>query len=122
MLVPIVDRWADGRPAGEPLFPAPNGGYLREANWKRSVDWPGAKHRAGLPDIRIHDLRHTAASLWLTSGADPKVVQRVLGHATATMTLDLYGHLVDSSLWDAASRIGGKTGAKIVKSIGGEDG
>jgi hypothetical protein len=33
--------------------------------------------------VRVHDLRHTAASLWLAAGADPKVVQRVLGHATA---------------------------------------
>jgi len=48
---------------------------------------------------RVHDLRHTAASLWLAAGAAPKVVQRVLGHATAAMTVDLYGHLVDASLW-----------------------
>jgi integrase len=37
----------------------------------------------------VHNLRHTAASRWLGRGADPKVVQRVLGHATATMTMDL---------------------------------
>jgi Phage integrase family len=61
--------------------------------------------------VRVHDLRHTAASLWLAAGADPKVVQRVLGHATAAMTLDLYGHLVDASLWQAAHLIGGTTGA-----------
>ena len=55
---------------------------------------------------RTHDLRHTAASLWLAAGADPKVVQRVLGHATAAMTMDLYGHLADASLWQAARLIG----------------
>jgi hypothetical protein len=66
---------------------------------------------AGVPDVRVHDLRHTAASLWLAAGADPKVVQRVLGHATAAMTMDLYGHLVDASLWQAARLIGGTTGA-----------
>ena len=60
---------------------------------------------------RTHDLRHTAASLRLTAGADPKVVQRVLGHATTAMTMDLYGHLVDASLWQAARLIGGTTGA-----------
>ena len=63
------------------------------------------------PDVRVHNLRHTAASLWLAAGADPKVVQRVLGHATAAMTMDLYGHLVDASLWQAAHLIGGTTGA-----------
>ena len=60
--------------------------------------------------MRVHDLRHTAASLWLAAGADPKVVQRVLGHATAAMTLDLYGHLVDASLWQAARLIGAPRG------------
>jgi hypothetical protein len=40
-------------------------------------------------------------SIWLAAGADPKVVQRVLGHATASMTMDLYGHLVVGNLWQA---------------------
>jgi Phage integrase family len=70
----------------------------------------GIWQRQGVPDVRVHDLRHTAASLWLAAGADPKVVQRVLGHATAAMTMDLYGHLVDASLWQAARLIGGTTG------------
>jgi hypothetical protein len=39
------------------------------------------------------------------------VVRRVLGHATATMTMDLYGHLVDANLWQAAQLVGGTTGA-----------
>ncbi len=55
----------------------------------------------------MHDLRHTAASLWLGAGADPKAVQRILGHASAAMTMDLYGHLIDDdNLWDAATRVG----------------
>ena len=66
-----------------------------------------ARMAAGVPDVRVHDLRHTTASLWLAAGADPKVVQRVLGHAIAAMTMDLYGHLVDASLWQAARLIGG---------------
>jgi hypothetical protein len=48
--------------------------------------------------------------VWLASGADPKVVQRVLGHATAAMTMDLYGHMIDRNLWDAAQRLGGHHG------------
>jgi integrase len=66
----------------------------------------------GGPSLRVHDLRHTAASVWLASGADPKVVQRVLGHATAAMTMDLYGHMIDRNLWDAAQRLRGTTGAR----------
>jgi integrase len=51
--------------------------------------------------------RRTAASVWLASSADPKVVQRVLGHASASMTMDLCGHLVDTNLWQAAQLVGG---------------
>jgi Phage integrase family len=109
-LVPIVDRWAADRPADAWMFPAPEGGPLRESNWKRSVDWPAAREAIGVRTLRVHDLRHTAASIWLAYGADPKVVQRVLGHATATMTMDLYGHLLDASLWLAADKIGDISG------------
>jgi len=109
-LVPIIDRWSAGKEPQAWLFAAPGGGPLRESNWKRSVGWRAARVAAGVPDVRVHDLRHTAASQWLAAGADPKVVQRVLGHATAAMTMGLYGHLVDASLWQAAMLIGGTTG------------
>ena len=109
-LVPIVDRWSAGKEPGAWLFDAPEGGPLRESNWKRSVGWRAAKAAAGVGGVRVHDLRHTAASLWLAAGADPKGVQQVLGHATAAMTMDLYGHMVDASLWQAARLVGGTTG------------
>jgi integrase len=105
------DRSASKNP-GEWLFAAPAGGPLRETNWQRSVSWREAKATIGRPELRVHDLRHTAASVWLASGADPKVVQRVLGHATAAMTMDLYGHMIDRNLWDAAQRLGGTTGTR----------
>ena len=110
-LVPVVDRWTEGKTAGDWLFPAPNGGPLSEPNWKRSVGWAAAVHKIGRPTLRVHDLRHTCASLWLGAGADPKVVQRILGHAFAAMTLDLYGHLIDHNLGAAAKRVGGILGA-----------
>ena len=55
-------------------------------------------------------MRLPAASVWLAEGADPKVVQHVLGHATAAMTMDLYGHLLDANLWAAADKIGDISG------------
>lgn len=109
-LVPIVDRWSKGKKPGAWLFHAPNGGPLSESNWKRTVDWTAAKGAVGIKALRVHDLRHTAASVWLGAGADPKVVQRMLGHASAAMTMDLYGHLIDQNLWDAAKRVGESTG------------
>jgi integrase len=110
-LVPIVDRWSSGKAPDAWLFGAPRGGPLRESNWKRSVGWGAAIKTVGLRGFRVHDLRHTAASVWLGARADPKVVQRVLGHATAAMTMDLYGHLVDANLWEAARAVGGILGA-----------
>jgi integrase len=109
-VVPIVERWAAGKSAGEWLFSAPAGGPLRETNWKRSVGWREAIAAIGRPELRVHDLRHTAASVWLGSGADPKVVQRVLGHASAAMTMNLYGHLIDQNLWAAAAQLGDISG------------
>ena len=108
----VVARWADGRAADDWLFAAPEGGPLSESNWKRSIGWARATSAIGRPTLRHHDLRHTAASIWLVAGADPKVVQRVLGHASAAMTMDLYGHLIDRNLWEAADRVGGATGAR----------
>jgi integrase len=110
-LVPIVERWSAGKFSDSWLFGAPNGGPLRESNWKRSVGWSAATSAAGVQGFRVHDLRHTAASVWLGARADPKVVQRVLGHATASMTMDLYGHMMDASLWEAAQAVGGILGA-----------
>ena len=48
---------------------------------------------AGVPDLRVHDLRHTAATLLLTRGVHPKIVQEMLGHSTITLTLDTYSHV-----------------------------
>ena len=68
--------------------------------------WVAATKEIESPGLRVHDLRHTAASVWLGAGADPKVVQRVLGDASAAMTMDLYGHLIAQDLWDAAEWVG----------------
>ena len=87
--MPVVERWAAGKSASDWLFSAPGGGPLRETHWKRSVVWREAIAAIGRPELRVHDLRHTVASVWLGSGADPKVVQTVLGHASVAMTMDL---------------------------------
>ena len=55
--------------------------------------WIKLVRRAGLKSIRLHDARHTHASLMLKQGIHPKVVQERLGHATISTTLDLYSHI-----------------------------
>jgi integrase len=57
-----------------------------------------ACERSAVPRLTPHELRHTAASLAIASGADIKVVQQMLGHKSATMTLDQYGHLFGDRL------------------------
>ncbi len=61
--------------------------------------------QAGLPDIRFHDLRHSAATLLLSEEVHPKVVQEMLGHSTISMTMDIYSHVLPSMQQDAVSRL-----------------
>ncbi len=61
--------------------------------------------KAGLPERRFHDLRHTAATLMLLNGEHPKVVQTRLGHSTIQMTIDLYSHAMPSMDREAADRL-----------------
>ena len=89
LVIPVVEAWADGRGPDDLLFPAPEGGYLLTRNWRRAVHW--ADTASG---HRPHDLRHTAASLWISAGVDIKTVSAWLGHSTAKLTLDTYGHLM----------------------------
>jgi integrase len=58
--------------------------------------------KAGLPLIRFHDLRHTAATLMLGRGIHPKIVSEMLGHATVAITLDLYSHVTPTMQRQAA--------------------
>lgn len=61
--------------------------------------------QAGLPAIRFHDLRHTAATLMLGQGVHPKVVSDLLGHATVAITLDLYSHVLPTMHKEAAGKM-----------------
>jgi integrase len=59
-------------------------------------------HRAGLPVIRFHDLRHTTATLLLAQGIHPKIVSEMLGHTTIGITLDTYSHILPAMQREAA--------------------
>jgi integrase len=61
--------------------------------------------KADLPDIRFHDLRHSAATLLLSLGVHPKVVQEVLGHSQISMTMDIYSHVMPSMHQDAMDKL-----------------
>ena len=57
--------------------------------------------KAGLKDVRFHDLRHTFASLMLLRGAKPKVISEALGHASVGFTMDVYSHIIEGMQADA---------------------
>jgi integrase len=111
-----------GKRPDDLVFTATNGGALRAQVFQRAV-LTRAAASIGLDHFHPHEFRHTAASLAIAAGADIKVVQQMLGHKSATMTLDLYGHLFEDRLdevaaaMDAARRSRGLTSA-----VGGTDG
>lgn len=64
-----------------------------------------AVNRTGLPMIRLHDLRHTWATRALEAGVSPRVVADQLGHATVTITLDVYSHVTPSLARDVVDQV-----------------
>lgn len=84
-------------PDGEPPRPQSVTGARSNRTWYAS-----ALRRAGVPMVSPHELRHTAASIAVHAGANVKALQRMLGHASASMTLDVYADLFDSDLDDVA--------------------
>jgi integrase len=77
------------------VFATESGTLINPSNLRNRSFKPLLKH-AGLPDICFHDLRHTCATLLLSQGTHPKLVQELLGHATIAMTLDTYSHFLPS--------------------------
>ena len=81
--------------------------HLDEAGVRSSRYWRQAVKMSMLPPIRLHDLRHTLATLTLQAGIHPKVVSERLGHATVSITLDTYSHAIPAMQEEAAALIAG---------------
>ena len=114
-----------GKGRDDLVFTDLRGGVLRNSNWRARVFEPAveslrtasieqrtkevaASGQASTPEFPVitpHDLRHTAASLAVSAGANVKAVQRMLGHAKASMTLDTYADLFDDDLDDVAASL-----------------
>ena len=78
------------------VFPSPRGHVLNDDNFRHRVFRPAVR-RTGLTGFRFHDLRHTFASLLIAQGADVVAVSRQLGHASPSITLNVYAHLFDQA-------------------------
>jgi integrase len=75
------------------IFAAEAGTIINPSNLRNRSFGPLLK-RAGLPQIRFHDLRHTCATLLLSKNVNPKIVSEMLGHSSISITLDIYSHLL----------------------------
>ncbi len=93
------DRWQEN----DLVFPSSVGTPWEKRNMFRY--YKRFLKQAGLPDIRFHDLRHSAATLMPQQGVSAKVVQQVLGHADITLTLNTYSQVSPTMQAEAAAKV-----------------
>jgi len=103
-LRPALEQLCEGLGPNDHVFVDEDGNHLRQPNVAKSWFLAG-QARAGIERLTPHDLRHTAASLAISEGANPKAVQAMLGHKSAAMTLDVYADLFPDDLDDVAVRL-----------------
>lgn len=108
--VPIADEVLDdlaaltrGRGRNDLVYLTPNGAQYRKDNYRRTFQ--AAVTAAGLGEVRVHDLRHSAVSIAIAAGASVKLVQRMVGHASAAITLDVYAGLFEQELATISQRV-----------------
>jgi integrase len=110
----------EGKKPADRVFTTRRGRPLRNSNLRHHVFDP-AVTRAGLAPLTPHDLRDTAASLSISAGANVKTIQRMLGHASAAMTLDIYAGLFDDDLDSVGERLSDAAGADAADSVRTEE-
>jgi integrase len=103
-LLPYLARQCEGKDRDGLLWPDDVGGHSRRPH-PTSGWFAKAVTASGVPRVTPHDLRHTAASLAVSAGANVKAVQKMLGHASAAMTVDVYADLFDDDLEAVATAL-----------------
>jgi len=93
------------------VFTTVEGNYIALTTLRRAFN--SVLKQAGLPHMRFHDLRHSAATILLSRGTHPKVVQEILGHSQIAMTLDVYSHVLPSMQEDVTKRWDDDFGAPV---------
>ena len=109
LMVADLKKWRLACPKSDLdlVFPNEAGNPLNHGNMLNRHFYPALK-AAGIPRIRFHDLRHTYASLMIEQGESIKYIQSQLGHATPTITLNVYAHLMKPVNQEAARRLEGR--------------
>jgi integrase len=113
-VVEELAKTCEGKELDDLIWPSRSGGYLAPPSahdsWLAGAVARCQKTDKKFPRVTAHALRHTAASLAISSGANVKVVQRMLGHASAAMTLDVYADLFDDDLTAVADKLDASVG------------
>lgn len=114
-LVMVEDSSGKKRPVKQtdetPVCCSDAGAWLDPTNVYRW--WSGYRAAIGFPDLKMHELRHTSATLLLGNGVDVKTVQHRLGHASSSLTLDQYAHAIPANDAAAADLMGAIMGANV---------
>ena len=105
VLVDELSQQIEGRPASSPAFLSPLRYRLRPNAWVKAVYWAEATRRIGHEGLRVHDLRHTYATILRAAGADLKLLQASMGHESIHTTAHVYAHLYTDELVALTSAI-----------------
>jgi len=108
----ILKARIEGRRPNDLVFPAPEGGHLRNGNWRGRSGWEEAIESLDLNGVTPHDLRRTFGSLARLAGADLRWIQKAMGHASITTTARIYAHLYDDELDTVADALNDLRGPK----------
>lgn len=101
----ILKARIEGRRPNDLSFPAPEGGHLRNGNWRARSGRDKAIESLGLEGVTPHDLRRTFGSLARLAGADLRWTQKAMGHASITTTARIHAHLHDDELDTVAAAL-----------------
>ncbi len=85
------------------VFTTPTGGALDDSKVRK--EFLAVLEKAQLPRLRLHDLRHTCATLLIAQGAHPRIVMETLGHSQISITMDLYSHVTAPMQAEAADKM-----------------
>lgn len=118
-LAPAITEACKGRHPDDLVFPDGNGNYMRPPHTGLNrVSWLDAAVKAAkVSRVTPHDLRHTFASFAVSAGANVKALQRMMGHASAAMTLDVYAELFDDDMDAVAIALDAAVSKQVVPKV-----
>lgn len=112
-LAPMLDDAANGQDPLDFLWRSAQGHVWRPQSFRKRSGSKTAAESIGVPDLRVHDLRHSYASIVRSSGADLATLSRVMGHSSIKVTIDLYGGIYDVELDHLAQGLNDMIGTKL---------